>query len=762
MMRTRGVAWTRRAPRCLRSGSCGSSFRKDVSAQTRIWDGASRAVLASLCMTAAAILSGAPSRAAEAPPSADGIGLYEAQCAACHGAHLGGGEFGPALKGEAFVSRWRAAGIGALLNFVTQRMPPSKRGGLTRGQYRSLVELISAANMGLIGHLPEPGRSATESAETLTPNPVSGALPEMQAVFSAEHVGPTPDAAAFRDSTFARVTEQRSSMLQHLGPVTDQLLESPPPGEWLAWRRTYDMQSYSPLTQINRRSVAKLTLAWAWTLPEGADECAPLVHDGVLFIQSGNHVQALSAVDGTLLWDYTRELQQKFQGIPNAVHKNLALYGDDLYISTADRHVVALNAKSGDVVWDHEVIPADVPGMLLSAGPTVVRGRVIQGTSLAPYCPSGCSIVGLDAATGSEVWRFDTVAKPGEPGGATWNGAPLDLRYGAASWVPASYDPATKLVYLGTGGTYLIGPLLRVRQGTSPQNNQALYTDSTLALNPENGKLVWYHQHLPRDVWDLDEVFERTLIRMPLGGGVERSLLITIGKTGILDALDPSTGAFAFAKDLGLQNIVTSIDRASGRRTLNPSKTPRPDQPVMVCPSPEGARNWMTTAYDPRTHVLYIPMEEACADVSWQPNADDPAHNDGIDIGWTLKPRPGSDGSYGRIEALDLVNRRTVWIVRQRALLSSSLIATAGGLVFEGDRDREFRALDDKTGRVLWSVRLGGVPNSSPITYSVGGHQFVAVATGGGGPHDSQSVGFTPEIVDASPGTTLWVFSLRK
>jgi alcohol dehydrogenase (cytochrome c) len=396
--------------------------------------------------------------------------------------------------------------------------------------------------------------------------------------------------------------------------------------------------------------------------------------------------------------------------------------------------------------------------VFLTAGPIAARGKIIQGTSVSINCQGGCAIVAMDAQTGAEAWRFGTVARAGEPGGDTWNGAPMEERYGGALWVPGSYDPNTKLVYFGTGSTYYIAPLLQSRTTQAHDNNDALYTDSTLALDPDSGRLVWHHQHLSGDLWDLDEVFERSLIKLPIDG-VEKNLIVTIGKLGIMDALDPATGAFIFSKDFGLQNVVTAIDPVSGKRTLDPNLIPEAGKSKSVCPSPEGARNWMTTAYNPASHILYIPMEETCMDFTWQPSPTT-ASDAHIDIGWTVKPRPESDGNYARVEAVDMLTRKSLWSRRQRAPLSSSLLATAGGLVFQGDRDRDFRALDDSTGKSLWSIRLDTTPNSSPVSYSVNGKQYVAVVTGGGGPHDSESVEITPEITNAAPATTLWVFAL--
>ena len=691
------------------------------------------AVATSILGLAAHAAVAAPGTEPSAEQAAGAKDLYLAHCSSCHGARLDGGQFGPTLKGTAFQSKWSLPANGSLFDFIRRKMPPSEPGSLTSGQYRGIEAFILRGN-----------RADVDAPAA-----------------SDRHLGPVPAGPQmFADEKFAQIAGDRKRILDRLTPVTDELLTAPPAGDWLAWRRTQDMHGFSPLKQINRKTIHGLSVAWAWALPAGVNESAPLIHDGVMFIQSANQVQALNAADGTLLWKYTRDLAPQFRGGLYALHRNFAIYGENLYLSTADRHVIALSAKTGALIWDTEIVPPTTSGILLSAGPIAVHGKIIQGTSISLNCKGGCSIVALDAGTGMEAWRMSTVARLGEPGGDTWNEAPDDERFGGAVWVPGSYDPRTKLVYFGTGSTYYIAPLLRTQGQPPVANFDGLYMDSTLAIDPDNGRLVWHHQHLPGDLWDLDEAFERSLIRLPVNG-VDQSVVVTIGKLGIIDAMDPATGRFVFSKDLGLQNVVTSIDPRSGRRTVDPALRPEAGKTKTVCPSPEGVRNWMTTAYNPISRVLYIPMEETCMDFKWQPNPE-ATSDTRIDIGWTVKPRPGSDGNFGRLQAVDMRTRKTLWIRRQRTPLSSSLVATAGGLVFQGDRERSFAALDDGTGKILWSTRLDGAPNSSPVTYDVHGIQYVAVVAGGGGPHDSESVEVTPEVDNAAPSTTLWVFALPR
>ncbi len=289
----------------------------------------------------------------------------------------------------------------------------------------------------------------------------------------------------------------RANPLDAITPVTDAKLAAPPANDWLTWRRTYDDLGFSPLRQITKANVANLRLAWSWSLPAGPNETAPLVHDGVIFVQGfGDRVQAINAATGDLLWQYSRALTPD---TPPSVKRAMSLYGDMLYVPTSDVHVVALNLKTGKVVWDHEVGDWRT-ALRMTGGTLAAKGVVMVGT--AGRAQGGNYIVGLDAKTGNELWRFNTIAHPGEPGGDSWNDLPLNQRNGASVWTAGSYDPALNLAFFGPAQTYDTGPV-RVPIKKPGITNDGLYTDSTVALNPETGKLVWHFQHQPNDQWDL-------------------------------------------------------------------------------------------------------------------------------------------------------------------------------------------------------------------------------------------------------------------
>lgn len=543
----------------------------------------------------------------------------------------------------------------------------------------------------------------------------------------------------------------RLNPLDKIAPVTEQNLIRPSDNDWVTWRRTYDDLGFSPLKQVNKANVASLRVAWTWSLPNGPNEATPLAHDGVLFVHSfGDKVQALDAVTGDLLWQYTRELPKDLQP---TVKRNIAIYGDKLYIPTTDVHIVALDFKTGKVVWDRAV--ADYKsGVRMTGGPLVARGKVMIGT--VGRTPGGNFIVGLDAQTGEQMWRFNVIAQPGEPGGNSWNGLSQEQRNGASVWVAGSYDPVLNLAYFGPAQTYDTGPLLHAvdRPGIT---NDALYTDSTIALNPDTGKIAWHFQHQPNDQWDLDWAFERMVIPMPVKGA-PRTAVVTSGKQAIFDAVDAATGKYIFSMDLGLQNVVSSIDPDTGAKKVSAKALPG-NGPVMVCPHAGGAKSWIPASYNPATKLLYVPLVESCMDLT--PVSDTKQASLSSGVKWSLRPRPDSDGKYGRVEAIQLETRKVVWTERQRAPQTTGTLATAGGVVFAGSLDRWLRAYDDATGKVLWRVRLNDVPSNCPISYSVNGKQYVAVVVGNGGAQAATWPPLVPEIRNPPDrGAAIWVFEL--
>jgi alcohol dehydrogenase (cytochrome c) len=576
-------------------------------------------------------------------------------------------------------------------------------------------------------------------------------------------VGPVGIAPRIQpDAKAKEVIAQRAALAASITPVDDAMLLNPPPGDWLLWRRTYDVHGFSPLKDINRGNIAGLNTAWAWSLPPTTTQVTPLVHDGILYINTaGGRVQALDATNGELLWEYSRPQPQtegEARGGQASVHRSFAIYGNNLYLGTDDKHEVALDAKTGKVVWDHAF--ADGKDWRMTSGPLVVKGKVIQ--AMVGCAAGGCPVVALDAKTGNELWRFYTVAHSDQPGGDTWNGLPDDQRFGASVWTTPSYDPDLNLIYVATGNTYHWQELMKGGPGKK-KNRDGLYVDSTIAINPDTGKVKWHYQHLPQDYWDLDFAFEQTIATVNYKGK-SRKVVCSTGKMVWTDCVDAATGEFLYSHDAGLQNIVKSFDPKTGRKTYNEQAIPdlTGQRRDLQCSAGYGDKNWPAGSFDGATGIDYTSLVEVCgesAPTMFGPNTS--AYTAGEETRMA-RYQPGTDGNIGRLDAVDWANNKTLWSVRQRASITSATIATAGGLIFAGDADRWFRAYDQTDGKVLWKTRLNDVINTYPITYAVKGKQYVAVVSGccGNGRLNNMHQ-LTPEITQPRPGgSVLWVFAL--
>jgi alcohol dehydrogenase (cytochrome c) len=535
-----------------------------------------------------------------------------------------------------------------------------------------------------------------------------------------------------------RLAAMRTS-LDRLTPVTSEMLRSPSPNDWLMWRRTYDAWGYSPLNQINRDNVKNLNVAWTWGLSSvGMNEFTPLVHDGIMFVWNyGETIQALDAKNGNLLWSFHHDLPPDFKReVFYRTKKALAIGGNKLIFPTTDMHIIALDVKTGEVLWDvltdHE-LPHSI--RVYNGGPLVINGKVIMGASGcapggAPYSV-GCYITGHDLETGKELWRFNTVAQPGEPGGESWNNLPADKRWGASVWTPPSYDAELNLLIVGTGSPF---PWSSIERGTyqpggGGNHGDILYTSCTIALNPDTGKLVWYYAHLPNDTFDQDYAFERLIVPVQWQGQ-KRKAVITAGKPAVIEALDAATGQFLFARDPGVQNIFT-FDPKTGVKTLLP---PGPPDGTKRCPSNNGGRNYLAGSYDPNTNRYYISVNDVC----------------------TGKAGETPDRMLG----LDLSSTEFTMDIKARVMQSSAKLTTAGGLLFSASADRYVRAFDDRDGKVLWQTRVQDVPNAFPLTYMVDGKQYIAMIAGNPGLVGGGAARASAENLRPESSSVLWVWEL--
>lgn len=537
--------------------------------------------------------------------------------------------------------------------------------------------------------------------------------------------------------------------------VTTEMLENPAPEDWLMWRRTYDTTGYSPLDQINKDNVEYLQLAWAWTLAPGMQEPTPIVHDGVMFVaqEGGAVLHALDAATGDLIWEYRRgnpeRIYEQAAAVDASAVRTVSLYGDNVYLATGDAAVVALDAATGQVVWETAAANWE-DGYYISGGTMIIDGKVITGTvGCFPLSAERCAIVAHDADNGEELWRTYTVPGSGDEGGDTWDDLPLESRRGGTAWIAPSYDPELNLIYIGTGQPY---PWSRISRGSDGDN---LYTNSTLALDPATGEVVWYFQYVPGDDWDLDEAYEHVLVDAEIDGE-ERKLLLTAGKRGILYTLDRTNGEFVRFQETVYQNTIT-VDPETGEGIPNEELFATLDGPKLVCPYALGGKDWQTMAYSPLTDTIYMPVNHTCQDIVAVEIVPD---QEGIQTGASFRVRPSPEtDQIGQIDAFNVSTGEQVWQQQQRAAWTGSMMATGGGLVFASDINRRLVAFDDETGEVLWETRLNAPQTGYPTTYSVDGQQFIAVPVGKPGHLDGLAA-LTPEIRVPAGGSTLLVFSL--
>jgi alcohol dehydrogenase (cytochrome c) len=516
-------------------------------------------------------------------------------------------------------------------------------------------------------------------------------------------------------------------------PVTEETLANPSPDDWLMYSRTYDAQRFSLLNQITTENVGQLREAFRTELPAGPHESIPLVHDGVMYLlMPGNAIQALDGATGEVRWEYSRP-----QGSSRA--KAISIFEDMIFHSTPEGTILALDARTGDVRWETQ------SSGRLSAGTIVVEGKVLTGRACSPR-REDCYISAHDARTGEEVWRFYTAAGSDEPGGDTWGGAPDETR-AASTWaLPGGYDPVRRLILWGVANPT---PNTRADRhggdsGAIPIESPAdLYSNSTIALDPDTGRLSWYYQHLPGDDWDEDYPNERTLFRTAvrpdprfvkwinpdIRPGEERDAVAMVGEGGGVFVLDRSNGQFLWANPFPFDTpnfLIADIDGRTGRVRLNRDVMfTGPRDRRLICYW--NTRSYWPTAYHPGLNALYVPYVEYCLDMT---SAGEDGRPRERRVGL---PRPGSDKeSWAGLMKIDMATGEMAPIHTGRAPGNGAVLTTAGNLVFWGDLAGNLRAFDAATGAVLWEQQLDGPVQNSTITYAANGTQYLAVLTGVG------------------------------
>ena len=558
------------------------------------------------------------------------------------------------------------------------------------------------------------------------------------------------------------ITPAAWTQVQDFAPVTRETLLNPSPSDWLMYSRTYDNQRFSPLNQINRQNAAQLRLSWARGMSPGIHEHIPLVYRGVMYVANPGGLQALDATNGDLIWEYRRNLPR---GSGPRAGRTITIYEDLIIYAAPDRAVVAVDARTGELRWESEIA-------FSSSGPKVIDGKIIAG--MTENANIRDSILALDARTGRELWRFETAAAPGDPGGDTWGGLPVEQRSTTPWGLPGAYDPVRKLVYWGTANP---APHVRLkRHGDAdaiPRSAPSeLYGNSTLALDPETGKLRWYFQHLPGDDWDADHTQERVLLRTRLdpnpsavkwinpgiARGQERDIVVSVGEPGGIWVNDRTNGQFLWATPFPYdvpEFHISRIDVETGRTYLNwdlAIKSWNEPRQVMCF---HNTKSYWPMAYHPGNNSLYVPFHDQCLDRT--ANQQDPrGHGPRFGI-----VRPGTDpNAYAGIAKVNMATGQMERIYSQRAPGNGAMLLTAGDVFFWGDMNRRFRAFDADSGNILWETILGGIIQMSTITYAVNGKQYVAVLTGDGASGTAGPLRVVPEIKPPRGHNAIYVFAL--
>jgi PQQ-dependent dehydrogenase (methanol/ethanol family) len=555
---------------------------------------------------------------------------------------------------------------------------------------------------------------------------------------------PPVDAATTGARASPRAAETRSKTLTV--DANRIIAADKEPGNWLAHGRTYSEQRFSPLKEINDQNVNELGLAWFWnTGTSRGIEATPIVVDGVMFTTGPwSLVFAHDAKTGALLWQYDPQVPRQWgkYACCDVVNRGVAVWKGKVFVGTIDGRLVALDAGSGEPVWTELTIDPDRPYTITGA-PRVVHDKVIIGNGGAELGVRGY-VTAYDAETGHQAWRFYTV--PGDPAkpfegkhleraAATWRGGKWwEVGGGGTVWDSMAYDPDLNLLYLGVGNGSPWNRYIR-----SPGGGDNLYLSSIVAINPDDGSMVWYYQTTPGDTWDYTATQHMILADIDIGG-TPRKVIMQAPKNGFFYVIDRTNGEFISAEAYVPVTWASRVDQETGRPVENPDAH-YANEAKTIRPSPYGGHNWHPMTYSPLTGFVYVPV----LDLEFKYGQNNafkykPGEwNVGIamDLGVPAKTVEGQIDALRKVKgyllAWDPVKQKEVWRVEHPTSWNGGLLSTAGNLVFQGRSNGYFAAYAADTGKLLWETPVHTGIIAPPISYTVDDEQYIAVAAGWGG-----------------------------
>jgi len=505
-------------------------------------------------------------------------------------------------------------------------------------------------------------------------------------------------------------------------------------------------KSYSPLHQINKSNVSKLVPIWnASTMNELGDLAAPTVYNGVMYIINGRWSFAIDVETGRQIWRTPVKIEPGNKH--NAFNRGAAtIYNGKLFRVTIDNHVLALDLKTGKEIWNQKFADS-AEGYYATGGPIVANGVLISGESGGESTTRGF-LDGWDPDTGNKLWRRYTIPAPGEPGSETWPKNSDAWKYGGGpTWRSGSYDPELDLVYWGTGNAEPYDP--KKREGLD-----SLFTSSVLAIRPKTGEVACYYQYTPNDVYDVDGTDEPVLADIRIGGKL-RKVMIQTNKNGFLYVLDRTNCKLIAAHPYVKVNWASGIDLDTGRPVLTDvQKRFQVGEEVEIWPS--RGTNAVPSAFDPNTGLIYADAWNIPRIQKIDPNAEPEELGEATTGVAARTPIMKPEDVLGYFLAIDPMTGEKKWEIPLTEFPSAAgMLATGGGLIFTGKMSGEFLALDERTGKTLWQFKTGSSVNSTAITYTHNGRQYVTIASGLGG---ALATRYGSAKVPA--GGSIWTFAL--